>query len=432
MEDLIQKAYKLFEEKKYFEAVECYSICIQKDTGNSELYEFRAECYYFLNELEFCLEDISMAINLDPDKPINYYNRSLAFKGLEMYNDAIADLKIYIELMPNGAIGYLKLGQIYKFIDDFNKALESFDKGIKISNDDYKKVDFMYEKSEIFASRNEFEKTIEMIEDAEIDQSFRLFRIDYIDYKLYMIKAHAYRDLKKHSLAISFFRKAFNCDKKQCRPLYEIAWILNRLDKYYSALKIIDKAIELSPERTMCLDLKVYILMNLEKYNDAKEFLMQNQKNISEVTYAYSMGVFCKKEKKFEDAIVLLMEAIDLGHNSANARFHLGYCLNSVGNFSEAETYLDEYIEMDDTYGPAFCERGYSKYKLERYDGAIEDFNVAVTFPDLRGFGYFYKGLCLLKMNDKVFGLVNLLKSKKNKFENADKIIKKENLLFLN
>ena len=93
-----------------------------KNKGNSfvkeQKYEDAYNCY-------------SKAIELDPNDPILYSNRSLMLSNLNHFDEAINDAKKAIQLNPSYAKAYLRLGKAYEARNDFQKAYEAYSQGLE-------------------------------------------------------------------------------------------------------------------------------------------------------------------------------------------------------------------------------------------------------------------------------------------------------------
>lgn len=72
------------------------------------------------------------AIALAPDNHVLYSNRSAALASLHRYSDALADAQKTVELKPDWAKGYSRLGAAHLGLGDAPKAVEAYEKGLAL------------------------------------------------------------------------------------------------------------------------------------------------------------------------------------------------------------------------------------------------------------------------------------------------------------
>ena len=76
------------------------------------------------------LECYSQAINLDPNDPILYSNRSLMHINLSEFNEALEDANKAISIKADYAKAYLRKGTALKGLNDIEGALAAFKDGL--------------------------------------------------------------------------------------------------------------------------------------------------------------------------------------------------------------------------------------------------------------------------------------------------------------
>jgi stress-induced-phosphoprotein 1 len=80
------------------------------------------------------------AIALAPGNHVLYSNRSAALASLHRYSDALADAQKTVELKPDWAKGYSRLGAAHLGLGDAASAVAAYEKGLALepSNDGLK------------------------------------------------------------------------------------------------------------------------------------------------------------------------------------------------------------------------------------------------------------------------------------------------------
>ena len=63
---LKEQGNTFFRQKKFADAIQCYSEAIRLDQQNPQFYLNRAKCHKELKDFQACLEDAQKAIQLDP------------------------------------------------------------------------------------------------------------------------------------------------------------------------------------------------------------------------------------------------------------------------------------------------------------------------------------------------------------------------------
>ena len=93
-----------------------------KELGNSYVQE---------QKYKEALDCYTKAIEIDPNDPILYSNRSLMHSNLNEFDLAIEDAEIAIELKPDYSKAYLRLGKAYEGKNELEKAFQIYMKGYK-------------------------------------------------------------------------------------------------------------------------------------------------------------------------------------------------------------------------------------------------------------------------------------------------------------
>ncbi len=76
-------------------------------------------------------------IENNPEHPLGYFNRALAFRDKGMHIDAIADFDRVIELQPSNADAYLERGNVYSFVGSYDRAIDDFNAVFKLNRELY-------------------------------------------------------------------------------------------------------------------------------------------------------------------------------------------------------------------------------------------------------------------------------------------------------
>jgi len=94
-------------------AVSMFSIAIQANPNNADLYLKRGVAYYSLGKKQQALDDYNKAIELNPTLATAFYSRGTAYYALGNMQSAFNDFNKTIELNPKDADAYYGRGNTY-------------------------------------------------------------------------------------------------------------------------------------------------------------------------------------------------------------------------------------------------------------------------------------------------------------------------------
>lgn len=93
-------------QKKYNEAIEEFTSCIEKNLDFEKAYLNRGICLQLLSDTKNEIKDFNKVIKLNSANDVAFYNRGLARKEEADYKKAIRDFTIALRLNPNLKYAY--------------------------------------------------------------------------------------------------------------------------------------------------------------------------------------------------------------------------------------------------------------------------------------------------------------------------------------
>lgn len=102
-----------FSAGKLVEALEDCNRGLQQDLNNARLTWLRGFIYFRLDDFDSALADSRVYAQLVPDDPQGHYNLGVVYKQLERHDDAIASITRAIELNPFEAQAYLERASLW-------------------------------------------------------------------------------------------------------------------------------------------------------------------------------------------------------------------------------------------------------------------------------------------------------------------------------
>jgi tetratricopeptide (TPR) repeat protein len=146
------------------------------------------------------------------------------------------------------------------------------------------------------------------------------------------------------------------------------------------------KAIQLF-EKVLVYDSKHYnAIMQLGNYyaykNDVKALLFfERALAINEYSdeALYAKGLFLQKQGKFKDAVKLYETVSKVNPSHLYCRYNLGVINAMFGEYEEALKFIDEIIDLEDTYVDAYTLKGKVLEAMKDIKGAKENYNKALS-----------------------------------------------------
>lgn len=107
-----EKADKLLKKGELQKALELFNELIEELGENPILYSDRGVVFLHLNKREECLNDLSKAVQLQPDYSYRYACRAFAYSHFKLLDEAIVDYQKAVELDPEDAVAHNNLGML--------------------------------------------------------------------------------------------------------------------------------------------------------------------------------------------------------------------------------------------------------------------------------------------------------------------------------
>jgi tetratricopeptide (TPR) repeat protein len=107
-----EKADKLLKKGELQKALELFNELIEELGENPILYSDRGVVFLHLNKRKECLNDLSKAVQLQPDYSYRYACRAFAYSHFKLLDEAIVDYQKAVELDPEDAVAHNNLGML--------------------------------------------------------------------------------------------------------------------------------------------------------------------------------------------------------------------------------------------------------------------------------------------------------------------------------
>ena len=135
-EELYNEAIKLYEKRKYSEALERNLAASKKAPKNAEILNNLGNCQFKLGRIEDALESWKNALKIAPRSGKICNNLGIAYYQLDKNKDAIEYYKKAIMFEPDFADPYYNIASVYGFTGNFEDALVNYKKFLEFNPDD--------------------------------------------------------------------------------------------------------------------------------------------------------------------------------------------------------------------------------------------------------------------------------------------------------
>lgn len=130
----IQQGSKLFAQKRYNDARACFELALTEECNfpKETIYVYISNCYSQTGEYEKAIEYRKMALEIVED-PSNYLKLGMIYRVIQDDDSAEEMFKKALALYPS-ADAYASLGALYMTREDFKKAAENLENSLDLSD----------------------------------------------------------------------------------------------------------------------------------------------------------------------------------------------------------------------------------------------------------------------------------------------------------
>jgi tetratricopeptide (TPR) repeat protein len=225
----------------------------------------------------------------------------------------------------------------------------------------------------------------------------------YID--AYYNRGWCFIELGKYQEAIRDFSKIIDLDKDYKNAHLSKGFARYNLGDYEKAIEDYLVELKLQPNNKLCFN---NIGVAKEKLNQFEEAMIYYDKAL-EIDPQYHTAV--ENKNALQNLLDSLVRHQQLANNktdviekeavfvTAKDYFDLGYQAGEVGDYERAIQNYDKAISIDRNYRQAYENRGWVKYRLEKYLSALEDLNTALDLG-VNKWTYNQRGLTKIKLGN--------------------------------
>ncbi|MEZ4779570.1 MAG: tetratricopeptide repeat protein [Flavobacteriaceae bacterium] len=182
--------------------------------------------------------------------------------------------------------------------------------------------------------------------------------------------------------------------------------IFSRRDDHQNAIKLLEKALEITEDECDVLSLLGMEYLFIEDYENAKYYFMKCLEQDEEDYSALYNIIYCFEFlDQNEEAIDYLNDFLNKNPYCEVAWHQVGKQYYALKEYKKALAAFDFAIISDDRFIGAYLEKGKTLEKLKEFDRAIESYTITLGLDDPTSFALLRIGKCYEKMNNSEMAL---------------------------
>lgn len=317
-------------------------------------------------EFEAAIAALDEAITQNPDDPMPYYHKGLAYFRLRKFDPAIEALQRALELKPDLVSAHTGLGVIYEVRGEYDIARREYKAAIEGGDSEavewLKRLDARerrerierLRKSEALFREGRYEeslKALEAILNRRPDDADALFNAGLV-----------YAKMGRYNEAIERFKKILEIEPANTASHRQLGYIYNALGAYEEAKREFEAVIGISPEG--------------EEAGKVKEALAGIEKRVK-VTEYFRQASEYREKGELDAALSVTREILSIEPENAFALYDMAVTSNMMSRKEEAIEALNKAVRINPGYSEARFELGIIYESLGRFEDAIAEYEAA-------------------------------------------------------
>ena len=366
----IERGIQAFESDNTGMAMYYFEKELDENPQNGYAWHFVSITKYYCGEINTALDAANTAIEYLPTMDFSYRSLAHTLRG-DIYlslEDTINCIKNYnqaIELAPDNIDVLLSLAQVYYELGDYD-----------LSGTNYRQV-LSHDKNNLEGhmglARNEYsqgnyKETLKYCNNAiSIQQDFS---------PAYTGKADCYIRMKKYDMAIDNIVTAIEIGNNQ-RADMQLYWVAE--EDFGTVEKKLKLKCKQNPDNIVWAEYLASLYYDSDDYKKAIELYKLYPELEKQQYVLYRMAHYYDLFGEYEEALYYIDRAIEADTTGYESLMYKADYLYETGNFAEAIDQATEYIEHFPDYFYGYYRRGFYKDNTADYDGAIEDYTIAIA-----------------------------------------------------
>lgn len=402
IQSLYDRGTNRFNSGDYTGAIEDFNQIIRINPSLGVVYYLIGLAYSELEQYPVAIKYYNESIRLYPTLFSAYIERSFAYNNLSKFKKSLQDLEKFPILFHNEFRFYICRGYANYGLKHYKQAIQDFQQAILLNPDISQSLNslmtsLLIKETNFCFEQNDYSGAIENLNQA--------INLNPDNYFFYFYRSMVYQKQNDYNMTIEDLNQAINLNTHNYKLYRYRGAICLEQNDYCGAIENLTEAINLNPDdtelygfRSRIRDLAGDVLGAIEDIERAINI------NPSIAEYYFDLGCYLEEIEDFQRAIENYTKALEINPYLTPALFYRGGAYFDLGDFKEAlEDYELMLVLHQDIYHsglnsvPAllnliqafeiiypyavFYMRAYTRFILEDWNGAIEDFTNIICNP---------------------------------------------------
>ncbi len=372
----VAMGYAYQRSKNYKKAIEFYRKAIALDHSNLNVNRSLAECLLQDGQLKAALDEYKAIVEIDKTDADSYLRIGQIYRRMNNYDAALQNLLNAQLLRPDSIEVTYNLALLYEEENKYDQALAKLNDLLKTTEKkegDYSPAEltnrgiFLERLGVVYRKMEKYPEAIQVFEQLKALDKANATKAD-------SLIIDTYRVAKQYDKATDLCNKAIQQYPKERGFKLQLAQITDEKGDYAGAIAQLQKMLTNTKD-----DADVYIAMaqiqqHDKKYADAVKNVQAAQPLASDEQkegLLFFLGALYERQKNYELAESNFNQALKLNPDDAAVLNYLGYMLADRGvRLDEALKDIQKAVDLDPTNGAYLDSLGWTYYKMKKYDMA--------------------------------------------------------------
>lgn len=323
------------------------------------------EAYSLDGKAEKAVESFKMVKVYDPTSALIPQRLAAEYVKLGMLTEALELAEESVQKDDKLVSAKLLLGGLYSSFKQYNKAIQQYEKILKIEPDNTEAPLYL---GAVFAEQKQYEKSIKYFESLAKNEDFKSQHMAYYYIGRVRMDQNSKASLKAAEAA---FKKAIELKPSHADVALSLANLYLKLNQEDKAIELLKKfQIEQGPNSRVAETL-AQLFMEKEDYDSAYSQLEILESSDEGLNIKVKMALILIEQKKYKPAVKKLEEILAQVPESDKILFYLAAVYEEINNYDKAIDYFTKIPSTSQFYGEAVVHATYLLKSQKRIDEAL-------------------------------------------------------------